>query len=994
MNNLNDNLEIYFKIYDDIINNYNIKNINYILLENMNDINIYMNKFIENINKIINEKNINKKLIYTINNYNNMFNKDISPINDIKKIEEELIKQNELLNKKEENIKNIEKDKNEQNMKENIENIDKNINKFIELFSSGNYLLEYFLILGLEPEIYKNEWLYDEDIESIMEKHKDDIKPKIISQFPPFKKTTLSFDDSIINYCFPEGFHFIKNKDNTLKEFNFSFILPNRDFNEKFPFKYFSCMIFYEKISNYRILYNAKAKYSDNLTQESDNKEDNLKVNDIYIPKCLVLISLYPYFTIFEKINKEIYKYFLNKESISKPIDKIIENLLIEVGAPPRGIYQIQFFLNNELISLSGNVMNKLPLLDINLKIIFNNFDENDIINIYNYIFLESKIIFYSKNINYLYQIIYSFISFLYPFEYFQIITFLPKERFKFFESSSTFIIGILDNDFDFEKYFFINKKALNDCDMIVDIDNKKINILNKNNKIPEFPKNHKKLFSKKLKDLINQSKSNPQGKNDSLNNLFIELFFTFNANLLYNYNEYIDFNFYFSNKKNFNDFFNVNQYLKKCSSGERNFYKAFIETQIFQNFIYHKMIPKNSFEIIKVIQFDEKINQISKKLNKSKNYLEQTNKYEIEQNYIARKPLELEETENEYYNNKENKKKLIDYGVIISEDKNNNNKVSFYYPVFPKLTKFNFNNIYDYYLPPKYDDEIEKINIEIISKISLLNNSNRIDEMESYLYLNWICIFSLTFWYCEENEKNYWFQELFNIVKKSLCYDINVFNYLFESLSKYGNEFMILKLYAIIIKNKWYLSYKIYNIAMKIIENEKENNLLRLILEGKLEKEYKKQNFNKRVFGTKFGSKIIKQFEFNPLDICIICGETINLELSVKNFKEMQNDQLWIQCPKCRSNLLPKLKIKIKYQTEINKNEETIEENITLLSPSSLVDACLSMFDYKVNFDVNEFIGRFSSFFWGSIFLFKVHKLEYDFMLPYYKDITGKDFK
>ena len=204
----------------------------------------------------------------------------------------------------------------------------------------------------------------------------------------------------------------------------------------------------------------------------------------------------------------------------------------------------------------------------------------------------------------------------------------------------------------------------------------------------------------------------------------------------------------------------------------------------------------------------------------------------------------------------------------------------------------------------------------------------------------------------------------------------------------------MILKLYAIIIKNKWYLSYQIYNIAMKIIENEKENNLLRLILEGKLEKKYKKQNFNKRVFGTKFGSKIIKQFELNPLDICIICGETINLELSVKNFKEMQNDQLWIQCPKCRSNLLPKLKIKIKYQTEINKNEETIEENITLLSPSSLVDACLSMFDYKVNFDVNEFIGRFSSFFWGSIFLFKVHKLEYDFMLPYYKDITGKDFK
>ena len=177
--------------------------------------------------------------------------------------------------------------------------------------NKGSNLLEYFLIIGLDPEIYKNEWLYFEPLETIREKYKDEIKPKIISQFPPFKKTTCSFDESIIDYCFPEGFNLIKNRSNDLKEKMFCFILPNRNYNEKYPNKYFSCIIFYEKISNYRKLYDAKAKYNNNLNKKLDNKEDNQKINDLYIPKCLLLISLYPYFTILEKINKEIYNYSL-----------------------------------------------------------------------------------------------------------------------------------------------------------------------------------------------------------------------------------------------------------------------------------------------------------------------------------------------------------------------------------------------------------------------------------------------------------------------------------------------------------------------------------------------------------------------------------------------------------------------------------------------------------------------------------------------------------
>ena len=743
-------------------------------------------------------------------------------------------------------------------------------------------------------------------------------------------------------------------------------------------------------ISNYRKLYNAKYnKNNNNLNIKYDHNEDNQKLNKIYIPKCLVLISLYPQFTILEKINKEIYKYSLER-FIYLPIERIIENLLIELVSPPRGLYEITFVLNCKSFTLPKNEMNQLPLIDIDLKIIYNNFNEKDIIAIYCHILLESKIIFFSKNINSLCQIIYGFSALLYPFEYYyQIVTFLPKEELKIFESSPSFIIGILDNDFDFESYYLINKKALNDCDLIVDIDNKKIKILNENtNPIP--PKSPQKAFKKKLNEFIIQAE---KLKDFNLNDRFMDLFFAFNADLLYNYNEYINFEDCYQSKE-INNFFSKDNYLKKISLVDKNFYQTLIETQMFKNFLKQKMTPKNSFEMIKVIQFEEKINEKTKNFfrkNKNYNYLENTKDYQIKSKYITPMPSDLTKLEIEFYINEENKNKLIDNGVIISNYEKN--RVSFNYPIFPKLKQFSFDRIQEYFLPMNYDEEIEKINEDIISKLFINENSSIKDKRERYLYLSWICIWALTFWYCEEKERNYWFQELIKIIKNSLCYDIKVFNYLFETLSKYGNENMILKLYTILIKNRWNPSLQVYNMAIKIIEKEKENNLLDMILNSKLDKEYIKKNFNKRVFGSKIDSKIIINYEFDSNYNCIECQNVLDLESLYKNSKEIREDFLWIKCPICRHSLLPK--IKVKFQEENDENFEKIRpEDIPLLSPNSLLNSCLLILSNGTNYDVNIFMNQDPSIFWSSIYFFKLYNLEYEFMLPYYNKIKDNDLK
>ena len=170
-------------------------------------------------------------------------------------------------------------------------------------------------------------------------------------------------------------------------------------------------------------------------------------------------MSLYPFFGEFEKIITQIYSYSQNlvfkeinlseltalqnlkkandmrkvsvsfrrmstftevfKEKLPEiPIEKIVENLLIELPVPPRGVTSVTYFLNEEERTIRQNKMNELPLLDINLKKIFVEYSVKDIITVYNYIFLESRILFFSKNIEYLNNFIYGLLALLYPFQY------------------------------------------------------------------------------------------------------------------------------------------------------------------------------------------------------------------------------------------------------------------------------------------------------------------------------------------------------------------------------------------------------------------------------------------------------------------------------------------------------------------------------------------------------------------------------------------------
>ena len=76
LNNVKNEIGIFYKFYYDIMNNFNTKNVNYQILNNINEISDYNKIVINEINKVIDEVNINKKFNNIINLYDKLFETD------------------------------------------------------------------------------------------------------------------------------------------------------------------------------------------------------------------------------------------------------------------------------------------------------------------------------------------------------------------------------------------------------------------------------------------------------------------------------------------------------------------------------------------------------------------------------------------------------------------------------------------------------------------------------------------------------------------------------------------------------------------------------------------------------------------------------------------------------------------------------------------------------------------------------------------------------
>ena len=883
-------------------------------------------------------------------------------------------------------------------------------NKIHENCSKPKNLEEYFITIGLDPKICSDKNLYNiSSISEFNEKARSlNFKPKILSKFPPVQKSYINIDDTIIDLCFFDGCNLLKFNQKPEPTFH-HFILDNSFYSIEYPIKYVSCLKIYESLYDYYALNNEIEKNYEKK-RNCENLENDKIYKNYYIPKFLCLISTQYFFQEQEEILKQIYDYCLNK-SIKRdiPIEKKILTILYKIPMPPRGLLEIEYKLseNYKKIILKRQKMNKLPLIKDELNLIFSKFDTKIFLEIFKYALFETKILIFGSKINELSYFIYTLISILFPFHYsFQIASSIPNNAYTILESLSPYIFGI--NKKYKNNFFKENKIDISDLNiLVVDIDNSNIKFLG-NNTIPEIPNSlYKPLYDGLLE--VNKTKFNlfDEKENESKYKKTRRLFYDFFVNAMTNYDLYIKTD-YFENKlsnSGIKNLFKINEFINSHSSCERNFYKNLTETQMFCDFIYRKMIPKDSNEKLEILLFDE---SISKKLNqklfsrKKSFFFINSKEYEYNSKYDVPQSKKISQQEIEIFTDENIKNNLLKCGQKININLNketNKEEYSFEYYLFPVLNNLYFKGDFkdEYFSVSEIPiiSDINRINADILAKYLINSNNNNLNnneekEMINYIYLCYLELWAYNYWYIDSNEKEQKFNEMIDILSKISFYDIELFDSIFKSLNKFKDKNKILKLYDFIINNKIPPSSYICRIINSYLTNiiqkkDSETNPSDL--------NNKKQN--KKTFHSKKDKECLgDKIRFNNKQKCPECGQEIDVTEICLNFKNMIKDFFWVKCTICDKYIVPKLGVNL--GTEIiskDRNDDLYNDyyssnytRFVLLSPYELqskIREIKNKSEFKI-FHIEYFKQEYPNLFWSCIWYFNLYNINYDIILPY----------
>lgn len=425
-------------------------------------------------------------------------------------------------------------------------------------------------------------------------------KPSILQYYQNKKKKyQVEITELTANLCFPLGIKlcFKSNEEYYPKPYE-SFLNIIR--NEKGDIYYIVSMHYYRSISiedfdkKYRI--NPLKEFTKfqnmnlTLSKEEDAKfQKQLSIissfidcETVLIPECMTLVSRYPYISQMSKCLHTLLTMSNIKES-----NCLINHLVNEIPIPNEK-QKIIFYIPNTIspITIPNPFSpNEINTFDIN---ILSYLSIENIIEIFNLILLEQKLIFIDNNYQLLSNITQTFINCLYPFTW--VNTYIPVlslSTVTFLQSIIPFIMGIDE----FLLQYSINNDIIdtsNEQDTIVyiNIKNNVISLdpkkkkndvkkkLHKTLNIPELPEKIVRHLTSNLKDI--KKMTNIYEVKEKIKELFCNMM----AIMIGEYKEYL---FFLENEMTL---FNSECFIDGKKKEDKAFYKELLQTQMFNQLL------------------------------------------------------------------------------------------------------------------------------------------------------------------------------------------------------------------------------------------------------------------------------------------------------------------------------------------------------------------------------------------------------------------------
>ena len=148
------------------------------------------------------------------------------------------------------------------------------------------------------------------------------------------------------------------------------------------------------------------------LHSKKDGKEEQQKA---YLPKCLVILSTYPYLAAFREFLTQLYR-LVKSGTMTLPIERYIVNFCAEMPAPPPGSFEVQTTILDSVIKIWSPPYN-LPIawVSIPFTFLFECLDLDNIILVWHCLVLERQVLITSTQLSVLTQATEIFLSLLFP---------------------------------------------------------------------------------------------------------------------------------------------------------------------------------------------------------------------------------------------------------------------------------------------------------------------------------------------------------------------------------------------------------------------------------------------------------------------------------------------------------------------------------------------------------------------------------------------------
>lgn len=167
-------------------------------------------------------------------------------------------------------------------------------------------------------------------------------------------------------------------------------------------------------------LYSESLRSSYNMIAEESLNEIEVTIDKpptLYLPKCVCVLSKWPYFTAFREYLSQLYR--LSTMPMEIPIERYVMTLCKEVPVPPPGSFEVQLQLLNSNIKFWSPPANQ-PIAWASLPFahLFSCLSIENIIVIWHAITLERQVLLVSSQLSLLGTCAEIFISLLFPLEW------------------------------------------------------------------------------------------------------------------------------------------------------------------------------------------------------------------------------------------------------------------------------------------------------------------------------------------------------------------------------------------------------------------------------------------------------------------------------------------------------------------------------------------------------------------------------------------------